>query len=73
VARETELGGIEEFTAKNDKNVQLSELVWLLTISDEVNLNSQNIYKKVDKLNAGSLSEKKKRRMQQRRLKKCAT
>ena len=73
MARETELGGIEEFTAKNDKNVQLSELVWLLTISDEVNLNSQNIYKKVDKLNAGSLSEKKKRRMQQRRLKKCAT
>ena len=53
MARETELGGMEKFTAKNDKIVQVSELVWLLTNSDEVNLNSQNINKKVDKLNAG--------------------
>jgi len=49
------VGGIEELTAKNDKNVQVSELVWLLTNSDE--LNSQNINKKVDKLYADSLGE----------------
>jgi len=30
---------------------------WLLTNSDEVNLNSQKIDKKIDKLNAGSLGE----------------
>ena len=30
---------------------------WLLTNSDEVNLNSQKIDKKVDKLNGGSLGE----------------
>jgi len=35
----------------------VSELVWLLTNSDEVNLNSQNINKKFDKLNVGSLGE----------------
>ena len=57
MARETELGGMEKFTAKNDKIVQVSELVWLLTNSDEVNLNSQNINKKFDKLNVGSLGE----------------
>ena len=47
VAQEMERAGIEEFTAKNDKIVQVSELVWLLTNSDEVNLNSPNINKKV--------------------------
>ena len=46
-----------EFTANNDKIVQGSSWFWLLTNSDEVNLNEQKNEKKVDKLNAGSLGE----------------
>ena len=45
---------VSEFTANNDKIVQGLSWFWLLTNSDEVNLNSQKIEKKVDKLNAGS-------------------
>ena len=52
---EDEQGGVQEFTANNDKIVQGSSWFWLLTNSDEVNLNSQKIDRKVDKLNAGSL------------------
>ena len=37
--------------------VHVSNWFWLMTNSDEVNLNSQKIDKKVDKLNAGSLGE----------------
>jgi len=48
-------GGVSEFTANNDTIVQGSSWVWLLTNSGEVNLNSQKIDKKVDKLNAGSV------------------
>ena len=48
---------MSEFTADNEKIVQGSSWFWLLTNSDEVNLNSQKIDKKVDKLNAGSLGE----------------
>ena len=48
---------MSEFTANNDKIVQGLSLFWLLTNSDEVNLNSQKTDKRVDKLNAGSLDE----------------
>ena len=48
---------MSEFTANNDKIVHVLSWFWLLTNSDEVNLNSQKIDKKVDKLNAGSLDE----------------
>ena len=56
--KEMELGGIEKFISKNGgKKCPMSELVWLLTNSDEMNLNSQNINKKFYKLNADSLGE----------------
>ena len=58
MAQEMVLGGIKEFTAKNDKNDQVSELVWLLTNSDEVNLNSQNINKKLTSLTLALLVRK---------------
>ena len=54
---EDERGGVQEITANNDKIIQGSSWFWLLTNSDEVNLNLQKIDKKVDKLNAGSLGE----------------
>jgi len=55
VAQETELGGIEEFIAKNDKNVQVSDI---FVNSDEVILSSQDTNNKADKLNADFLGHK---------------
>ena len=48
---------MSEFTANNYRIVQGSSWFWALTNSDEVNLNSLKIDKKVDKLNACSLGE----------------